>query len=318
MGMQFSVNPLGVGARIMDFPEGAENDSNVKAALYEAWLKHGVLIFKNIDSIEKHLAVSRCFGDLEIHPFPPARSKEHELLIEIGGDNRTHAYVYDETQVRVNRIAWHRDTAYTPDICKGAMLRMVEVAPRDGETMVCDTAAAYDALPADVKTKLEGLEYRATLRLTPIQQMRPGAFWKSVRPATREEDPKWGNTTDTSIIAKYPPVIHPAVLTHPESGRKCIFLSPTYVDYFIGLKPAESQELLEYLVDHMLQPQFVLKHTWTVNEAMVWDNRRMMHASPGNTPDLRRKGLRTTLAGATRTGRYFEDGAKMTGTLLAD
>jgi taurine dioxygenase len=307
-----------VGARIVGLPDGAETDADVKAELYAAWLKHGVLIFENIDSTDKHLAVSRCFGELEVHPFPPARSPEHPLLIEIGGAKRTHAYVYDGTDLRINRIAWHRDTAYTPDICKGAMLRMVQVATRDGETMVCDTAAAYDELPADVKAKMAGLEYKATLRLTPMQQTRPGAFWKTVRAATREEDPEWGNTTDTSIIAKYPPVVHPAVLVHPESGRKCIFLSPTYVDFFLGMEPAESQDFLEYLVDHMLQPRFVLKHKWAIDEAMVWDNRRMMHSSPGNTPDQHRKGLRTTLAGATRTGRYFDEGAKATAPLLVD
>src|SRR5689334_4642524 len=125
-GMKFSIEPMPVGVRIVNLAEGAEKDPEVKAALYETWLKHGVLLFSNVDSIDKHLALSYCFGDLETHPYPPVRSKEHPLLIEIGGDSRVHAYVYDETDVLVNRAAWHRDTAYTPDICKGAMLRMLQ------------------------------------------------------------------------------------------------------------------------------------------------------------------------------------------------
>jgi taurine dioxygenase len=317
MVRNFTVNAMQVGAVVVGLADGAEADPEVQAELYAAWLEHGVLLFENIDSIEKHLAISQCFGELEIHPFPPARSPEHPLLIEIGGDKRSQAYVYDETDLRINRIPWHRDTAYSPDICKGAMLRMVEVPATEGETMVCDTAAAYDALPEDMKARLDGLEYKATLQLTPMQQTRPGAFWKTVRPASPEEAPDWINPIDIGIIANYPPVIHPAMLVHPESARKCIFLSPTYVDFFLGMEAAESRELLEYLVDHMLQPRFVLKHKWTANEAMVWDNRRMMHSSPGNTPDQRRRGLRTTLAGATRTGRYFEAGAQPAGNAPA-
>jgi taurine dioxygenase len=103
--------------------------------------------------------------------------------------------------------------------------------------------------------------------------------------------------------------VHPAVLVHPESGRKCIFLSPTYVDFFLGMSQSESDELLQYLVRHMVQARYVYKHHWSVNDAIVWDNRRMMHAAVGNKPGDRRRGLRTTLAGQLRTGRYFEESA---------
>jgi taurine dioxygenase len=307
---QISIVPLPVGAEVAGLRVGAEGDPEIRSQLYQAWLKHGVLLFKNVDSIERHLALSRCFGELEIHPFPPARAAEHELLIEIGGKKRTAAYVYDGAELRINRIAWHRDTAYTPDICKGAMLRMVDVPTTAGETMIADTAAAYDDLPADVKAKLEGLEYKATLRLSLQFEVRPGAFWKTFRPATPEEDPQGRPfEVDKSLEARYPSVVHPVVMIHPESGRKCLFISPTYVDFFLGLSQAESDALLAYLVDHMLKPAYVYKHKWSANEAIVWDNRRVMHASPGNKPSEPRKGLRTTLAGSLRTGRYFEQNA---------
>jgi len=66
-------------------------------------------------------------------------AKENKLLIEIGGSHETLAYLYDGADLRVNRLPWHRDTAYTPSICKGAMLRMLEVPPVAGETLFCDT-----------------------------------------------------------------------------------------------------------------------------------------------------------------------------------
>ena len=312
MPVQLSIRRMTVGAEVIGLAAGSETDPDTRAALYQAWLAHGILLFKDIASTERHLALSRCFGELEIHPFPEVRSEEHPLLIEIGGSKRASAHVYDQTDLLVNRIAWHRDTAYTPDICKGAMLRMVEVPSTGGETLFADTALAYEDLPAELQRRLEGLEYKATLRLSPMEQTRPGAFWKTVRAATPEEDPQGGSVsvTDPATKARYPSVVHPVVLVHPESARKCLFLSPTYVDGFLGMTRAESDELHQYLVSHMLRPRYVYQHRWSVNQAIVWDNRRFMHAALGNTLGQPRRGLRTTLAGSLRTGRYFDPHAQ--------
>jgi taurine dioxygenase len=311
---------LTVGAEIVGLDIDCPIDEKTRRELYAAWLDFGILLFKNVGSAEKHIELSRCFGDLEIHPFPEARAQENPLFIEIGGSKELPAFVYDDVDLRVNRIPWHRDTAYTPGICKGAMLRMLEAPPVEGETLFADTAMAYDELPADVKTHLAGLEYKARLRLGTINQTRPGALWKTARAATAEEDPRgFGKQLyDMAAEARYPPVVHPAVLTHPESGRKCIFLSPTYVDYFLGLSQSESDALLGYLVDHMTSPRYVYKHKWTVDDAILWDNRRFMHAAVGNRLGHRRRGLRTTLAGQLNTGRYFEDATAPGAPALVD
>jgi taurine dioxygenase len=304
----FSITPMFVGAEVVGLNMEFPMDENIKRRLYAAWLEFGVLIFKNVGSMDKHIELSRCFGDLEIHPFPEARAKEDPLFIEIGGAKEMPAFVYDEVELRVNRIPWHRDTAYTPGICKGAMLRMLEVPPVDGETLFADTAMAYDELPPDAKDRLEGLEYKATLRLGIINQTRPGALWKTARPATAEEDPRGVGKQlyDMGAEGRYRSVVHPAVLVHPESERKCIFLSPTYVDHFLGMSQSESDALLQYLVDHTTNPRYVYKHKWSVDDAILWDNRRFMHAAVGNRVGDRRRGLRTTLAGQLNTGRYFE------------
>jgi taurine dioxygenase len=316
----FTIRPMSVGAEVVGLVSGSEQESDTQARLYNAWLEHGILLFHDVDSIDRHLTLSRCFGELELHPFVPVRSALNPLMIELGGDKRPPAYVFDDGEVRVNRIAWHRDTAYTPDICKGAMLRMVEVPAQYGETMFADTALAYDALPPDMKARLEGLEYKASLRMTPLDQTRTGAFWKKARPATVTEDPEGGDreSSDEKLKALYPPVVQPAVLVHPETLRKCLFISPSYVDFFMGMSQAESDELLMYLYSHMVRPEFIYQHQWTANDAMLWDNRRFMHAARGNRPDQRRFGLRTTLAGSTRTGRYFEPGASALRAPLAD
>jgi taurine dioxygenase len=195
------------------------------------------------------------------------------------------------------------------------MLRMLEAPPVEGETLFADTAMAYEELPADVKTRLDGLEYKASLRLGTINQTRPGALWKTARAATAQEDPRgFGKQLyDTAAESRYPSVVQPAVLIHPESGRKCIFLSPTYVDHFLGLSQSESDALLQYLVDHTTHPRYVYKHKWSVDDAILWDNRRFMHAAVGNRLGDRRRGLRTTLAGQLNTGRYFADVAAQRG-----
>jgi taurine dioxygenase len=310
--IDLNIRALPVGAEVIGFEAGREQDPRVRAALYRAWLEHGILLFRNVNSIERHLELSRCFGDLEIHPFPAVRSELHPLLIEIGGRKRARACVFDGDQIRINRIGWHRDTAYTPDICKGAMLRMVEVPQHEGETMFADTAKAYDDLPADVKARLEDLEYKGTLRLDPVAQTRPGAFWTTARPASDLEDPDGppADAFSSEGQANYPSVVHPVVLAHPESGRKCLFISPTYVDHFLGMEPAESEELHRYLVAHLVNPRYVYQHRWAPDEAIVWDNRRFLHAARGNRLGEPRWGLRTTLAGAWRTGRYFDESGK--------
>jgi taurine dioxygenase len=201
------------------------------------------------------------------------------------------------------------------------MLRMVEVPEAEGETLLADTAMAWDDLPDEVKQRLESLEFKATIRTAHLKTLgHQGVFWKNVELADDDDYP--GNrercARDGVIDVRYPSVIHPAVLTHPESGRKCIFLSPTYVDLFLGLEQDESDALLAYLTDHMLSDRYVYKHKWRENDAIVWDNRRFMHAGMGNRPGDPRFGLRTTLAGPLRTGRYFDENAEPVTQLLTD
>jgi taurine dioxygenase len=323
----FSVRPMEVGAEIVGLAADDPLEPETAAGLYRAWLDHGFLLFRGVSTVEQHLALTRCFGELEIHPVPEVRSKTNPYLIELGapfgggGARVPTVFVFDGTDMRINRIAWHRDTAYAPDICKGAMLRMLEVPEHEGETMLADTAKAWDGLPADVQRRLEGLEFKATLRTAHLNLTgRPGVFWKSVRLASEEEFP--GNAEraerDGQLDGRYPSVVHPAVMTHPESGRKCIFISPTYVDCFLGMERDESDALLTYLADYMLRPDYVYKHRWQVDDAIIWDNRRMLHAGMGNRPDEPRFGLRTTLAQPLLTGRYFDPKARKPDLMLND
>lgn len=306
---EFTITPLDpVGAEVTGLGGIESFDAATARALNQAWFEHGILLFRGIASAEAHIALSRCFGEIEIHPLPELRAPENPYFFPLGGE-RVAALVFDETDILVNRIPWHRDTAYTPTMCMGAMLRMIEVPDAQGETLLGDTAAAYDALPEDMKRRLETLEFHATISNGAVEHTGLGAWWSMVRDARDDEFPEGvipfrpGAYPDKSRFA---PVIMPAVLTHTDSGRRCLFISPMNVDYFLGMDRAESDALLAELVAHMTSEQFVYKHRWSPNDALIWDNRRFIHAAFGNRPGAKRRGLRTTLATKFTVARYAD------------
>jgi taurine dioxygenase len=307
-----SIKPLDpVGAEVVGLAGVESFDAETARALNAAWHEHGVLLFRGVATNEAHIALSRCFGEIEIHPLPELRAPENPYFFPLGGE-RVAALVFDETDVMVNRIPWHRDTAFTPTMCMGSVLRMVEVPEAEGETLLGDTAAAYDALPEAMKRRLEHLEFHATISNGAVEHTGVGAWWSTVRDARDDEFPEGVVPFRPKAYpdkSRFPPVIMPAVFTHPESGRKCLFLSPMNVDYFIGMDRAESDALLAELVAHMTSDRFVYRHRWAVDDAVIWDNRRFIHAAFGNRPGARRRGLRTTLAARFEVARYAEAGA---------
>ena len=295
---QIRLKTMPIGAEILDIDAEAVSDLAIAQEIYAAWLEHGVLIFRGVTSIPADLALSAVFGEPELHPMPTMRDPEEPLFMPLGDDIGP-AFVYEDGRVIRGRLAWHRDTAYTKGIAKGGMLRVRTVPKHDGQTLFADTAKAYDALPADVKDRIEGLEYRASFQ----SQFRSdahghGGLWKTQRVATDEELPGNGERAGGgSMTFDFPPVVHPVVTRHPESGRSCLFISPKDAECILGLPASESESLLAYLVQHMTQEQFVYEHNWQVDDAVVWDNRRMLHAARGYPAVDHRKGQRTTLAG---------------------
>jgi taurine dioxygenase len=309
-----SLDPVGGEVRgLCDRPITPE----IAETLRKGWLEYGILVFHDIDTIERHLEVSRCFGELEMHPAAEFRSKEHPFLVSLGGAD-TPAHVFDERELRLNRIAWHRDTAFVPDVCHGAMLRMVQIPDSDGETLLADTAAAYDDLPASVKAQLDGLECRAGMKLSIQDWGRGSKWWKTVRRARDDEYPEGTKPVGVMTvpdIGTYPAVVMPATIVHPHTGRRCIFISPMNIEHFLGMPPAESDDLIDFLCAHITSPRYVYKHHWRANDAIIWDNWRFLHAAVGNMPcKNRRYGLRTNLASKMRdVGRLAKSTVEVAG-----
>lgn len=313
----YTLHVLPVGAEIQALDISQIQSPEVRSSLFDDWMEHGLLIFRDLSVTNaQHLELSRIFGDLELHPLHEIRNEEEPLLIDLGGQKSTRAFVYDG-ELRADRIAWHRDTAYTVEICKGAMLRVLERPEEGGHTDFCDTEKAYDALSEDIKAQIDDLEFKATLVLDQTLMLR-GTTWETLRNPTEEECPGNEHNVPLEALKRYPSVVHPLVIEHPETKRKCIYISPTYFDEILGLEKSESDRLIEMIIDHTLSPQFCYRHRWRENDLVLWDNRRMMHAASGYDPKYHRRGLRTTLAGSLKSGRMFDPANQETKAALAD
>lgn len=314
----YQLHPLAIAAEVHGLDLSKIRSAETRANLYADWMEHGVLIFRDLPVTNaEHLELSRVFGDLELHPLPEIRNAEEPLLMDLGGKKATRAFVYDENKLRVDRIAWHRDTAYTVEIAKGAMLRVVERPAEGGHTDFCDTAKAHDALTPELKLLIGALEFKATLVLDQML-MRLGTTWRTLRPATEDECPGSKHNVPLEVLERYPSVVHPMVIEHPELGRKCIYVSPTYLDEILGFDEAEGDALLRSIVDHTIAPRFCYRHHWRENDLVLWDNRRMLHAATGYDPRYRRHGLRTTLAGSLKSGRMYDPAARQMKATLVD
>ena len=161
----------------------------------------------------------------------------------------------DKTAIRAED--WHTDNSYFAVPAKATLLHGIEIPSRGGSTWFCNMHSVYEALPATLRQRIDGL--RAIHGYdTPRARNRPSA-------RTPQE------------IAETPDVEHPLVRTHPETGRKALYLNPNRLDRIVGLERAESDALLDALADEARKPQHHFGHVWQAGDIVIWDNRATMH-----------------------------------------
>lgn len=300
--MAFEILPLGdsFAREVVGLVPGAPIDAKVAAALRAAWLEHGVLVFRGLGvTPEYQLELSRCFGELEPHPIAKFRHPDHAELILLTNKGGPVGPVYDYDGVEtVQRIPWHTDLAFTTTPNAGALLRMVRKVETGGQTGWLDTAGAYDALDAETKAEIAGLEAVYLFRAG-LEDMRFN------RPEGRRVSPRNDN------YPHFPPVANPLVWTHPETGRQVMNVSTLNIDHVLGRDAAAGDALIQRLIDHALQPRFQYIHDWDDNDMVLWDNRRTMHAAFGHPVAQIRIVHRTTIKGTMAMGRVIagEEGA---------
>jgi taurine dioxygenase len=162
------------------------------------------------------------------------------------------------------------------------MLLAQQLPEEGGDTLFASQQQAYETLPDELRQRIEGK--RAVHSYTARYA---DEVFKGVRRPT---------LTPTQL-AEVKPVVHPIVRTHPETGRKGLFVNENFTTHILGLPEDESKALLAELYAHSIKPQFIYRHQWQANDLLFWDNRALIHLATGCPSHLRRRMHRTTIEG---------------------
>jgi taurine dioxygenase len=178
---------------------------------------------------------------------------------------------------------WHADTTMMPEPPMGAILYAIEVPPYGGDTLFANQYQAYEALSDGMKKLLSGLRAVHSDRLVAGPQANKNAH----RATKVREDADWRETIS----------VHPVVTTHPETGRKLLYVNASYTVGFEGMTEAESRPLLDFLLQHGHRPEFTCRFRWDTGSIAFWDNRVCKHLAIHDAGPFRRVMRRTQIAG---------------------
>jgi len=248
--------------------------------IHRAHLDHHVLVFRDQRiTPQQQIEFSRRFGPLQIHVLHQFQLAGHpEILIvsNIKDENGQPIGLGDAGHY------WHSDLSYVPQPSLGSMLHAQELPAEGGDTLFANMHLAWDTLPARLRSAVEGRHAEHSY-LTKYEALRERSPW---RPKLSDEQ-----------VAKVKPVEHPVVRTHPETGRKALFVSEHFTTRIVGLPEDESRDLLAQLFAHSVKPAHLYRHQWQPHDMVFWDNRSLMHLAAGCPDHLRRRLNRTTIEG---------------------
>jgi taurine dioxygenase len=279
----FEVIPTGaaLGAEIWAGDLRALDDIGF-ARVVKAWHDHAVVLLRDQALCDHDLiGFSRRFGDLDLAPIQENGRRFVDGMPEI--------YIVSNVKVNGEAIGslgdgeavWHTDMSYLDMPPKASMLYSLEIPPTGGNTSFCSMYAVYEALPASLKARIAGLAIKHDGTYNSGGYVRLGV--------TPTDDPR------TS-----PGALHPLVCTHPDTGRRMLYLGRRRNAYIAGLDLADSEALLDELWGYVARPEFAFEHVWRVGDLVLWDNRCTMHRRDAFDPSARRIMHRTQVKGETR------------------
>jgi taurine dioxygenase len=262
------------GAEIHGVDVGAPLDDATIGDIRQALLDHCVIFFRDqVLDVVQQKAFARRFGDIFIHPNYNGVVPDPEIL-EVRREPGDERIVGEQ---------WHSDTTMMAEPPLGAILYALEVPPFGGDTIFANQYAAYDALSDGMKAMLGRLRAVHSDRLV----AGPQAGMNAKRSTKVREDDAWRETV----------AVHPVVRTHPETGRKLLFVNASYTVGFEGMTEAESRPLLSYLLEHGHRPEFTCRFRWHKGSIAFWDNRCTKHIAVHDAGPHRRLMRRVQIAG---------------------
>jgi taurine dioxygenase len=250
------------------------------AAIRQALLDHQVIFFRDQDlTPAQQVAFGRRFGPLNIHPYVSGMADHPEVM-----------EVIKEPEDRVNfGGGWHSDMSFLERPAIGSILYAVETPEVGGDTLFASQIAAYEALSPGLKATLESL--RAIHSASREYSSRGHSAQKRKSMAIAEAD---------GLVGEY---AHPMVLTHPESGRKALYVNPAFTLKIEGWKTSESKPLLDYLFQHCRYEGFTCRFAWRPGSVAFWDNRSVWHFALNDYHGQRRHMRRVTVDPWPAAGR---------------
>jgi taurine dioxygenase len=221
---------------------------------------------------------SRRFGVLQIHVLKQFLLANHPEILIVSNivENGQPVGLGDAGKY------WHSDLSYKELPSLGSMLYAQELPSEGGDTLFADMHLAWDTLPEPLRKAVEG---------------RNAVHSYTARYSHGRNAENWRPTLSAEQLAQVAVVSHPIIRTHPENGRKALFVSEGFTTHIVGLPEDESQAILTELYAHSVRPEGVYRHKWQENDMVFWDNRSLIHLAGGTPDHLRRRLHRTTIQG---------------------
>lgn len=255
-----------IGAEILNIDLGASDIANSVPEIRAALLQYGVIFFRDQQlTQEQHISFARHFGELEIHPATPKDQPNPEVL-----------HIAHGPKSRGQENNWHSDVTWRECPSLGSILMAREVPDCGGDTLFANMHLAYERLSEQMQRFCEGL--------TAVHDI-ARVFAKRLNKAPEE------------LHDKYPPMRHPVIRTHPETGERAIYVNNGFTSHIEGLSDKESRWLLEHLYATAADVEIQCRFRWRAGSIAFWDNRVCQHLAVSDYFPARRVMERVTIAG---------------------
>ena len=266
------------GAEVVGVDPGRGVDDATFAEIEDAWCRYSILLFRDVTwTPAQHVAFTRRLGPLHVMEPPEFNLPGHPEILVVSNVEK------DNKPIGMKRAGWgwHSDGEDKVLPNAGSFIHALKLPPSEGDTLYADTYAAFAALPVDVRQKIMGR--RACFSRARFHEV----YY-----------PHLGPLTEAQRKAR-PDVWHPIARRHPHGGWTSLYIG-RWAYRIEGLDDGEAQELIDYLKDFAIRPEFVYRHRWRVGDALLWDNRCVQHcATPFDDSKYQRLMHRTTLEGET-------------------
>ena len=273
-----------IGTEVHGFSIADPGGTAVIEQVRQAWLEHPVLVFHDqVISDAEQIRFARHFGELEIHPSVAHRASEHPEIYRVSNVDEAGNILpeYSNEWLYLNLTwRWHTDSSFRKIPSTGSILHGIEVLEQGGETLFANLEVAYAHLDESTKSAIEHLS---------VVHSHDYILSLSSELSRRKEQGEYTHL---------PPVTHPLVRVHPDTGKRSLFLSPHTMVGIEQMPDPEGRALLDRLIEHATADRFVYRHCWRVHDVIMWDNRCTMHmVTPFDNQLQRRIMHRTTIVG---------------------